>query len=491
MVAVIYPGGRSQGLASLAVHGLVRLFGEDEFVSCETIFFDGRARRPRSFETGRDARDFDLLVFTTAFEEQWVLIPHFLRRAGIPALAVQRDTSHPLVAVGGFAVRLNPAPVAPFTDMLIAGDAEEVIPSVLEVLHGRTSDERNDLLRTLGNERGVWTPSASRDSLNCPVYRGQRPVAQVMDGESSVFADMFLIETGRGCPVGCRFCAVAHARRPPAFFPVERILDGAGSAIAAGMRIGLVGASLSRHPRLVELMERLADAGADLSPASLDATVLASRAGEKIVRLLAGARQRTVTLAPECGTEPGRSQIGKPLKDDELECAVRRLAEAGVVHLKLYLMYGLPEEQGDDLQAAVELVARVRGWFLGPQRRRGRAGRLSVSANPFVPKPHTPLGPCAMPPLKELKKKRAFLQKKIRALGGTSFGGFSPRRAVLQCLLDRGGFGLSDLLDAAGGKWPPPAEFLERHTPDFPDLVYEPFEAEDKRAPLRVDISSA
>jgi radical SAM superfamily enzyme YgiQ (UPF0313 family) len=282
---------------------------------------------------------------------------------------------------------------------------------------------------------------------------------------------MYLVETGRGCPVGCRFCAVGHGRRPPLFFAADRILAAAQDGIRAGMRVGLVGASLGRHPELISLVQGLSAAGADLSPASLDAAVLASPAGEALLSHLAVSRQRTVTLAVESGSERLRRVINKPLSGEQLECAVKRLGESGILHLKVYLMYGLPTEQPEDLEQTVDLIRNMHEWLLASQRGRGRAGKLSLSANPFVPKPHTPLGNQAMPSVRKLKTIRAGLAGKIRKIGGVSFSGFSPRLAALQCLLDRATPDFADLLEATRGVWPPPREMLVRLVPNMPEVV--------------------
>jgi len=386
--ALIYPGPAAQGKASLAMAALEAQVVQDKAV-CERVFWDGSSGHAPAGESGRKLSDFDVLFFTTAFEEQWVLMPHLLAAAGIPARAEKRNATHPLIAAGGFAVRLNPGPIAPFTDMLIPGEAEPVLPEILEVIREGKGAPRAELLDQLAAIDGVGVRPGPQASIAARLYDGDCPVAQRKIERGSIFADMLLVETGRGCPVGCKFCAVAHSRRPPKFFSVESILEASREGLRPGHRVGLVGASLSRHPRLFELLDLLSAKGMDLSPASLDAAVLASRRGEKLVAQLAGAGQRTLTLAPECGGQKLRRQIGKTLTDDDLECAVSRLAEAGILHLKLYFMYGLPGEQPDDVEQIVKLAARARKWMYGPQRRRGRAGRLVISANPFVPKPHT------------------------------------------------------------------------------------------------------
>jgi len=458
-VAVVYPGPAREGMASLALHGIHQLVNRHPRALCERVFSEQAP--PRSVESRRLLSSFDLLAFTVAFEEQWALLPRMLKSAGIPPRFSDRNQSHPVVLVGGIAARLNPAPASRFADLAVGGDAECILPEVLERLEQGRGESREELLTGLSGIEGD------------PRYENSgAPVAQRIFDPPSSFNRMVLVETGRGCPAGCRFCAVAHARRPPVFFPAAEVLEAAREGVALGKRVGLVGASLSRHPDLLEMVEGLAGSGADFSPASLGVSVLAGPAGKRLLKHLASSQQRSVTLAPETGSRRLQKLIGKPLVEDAFEQAVSGLGEAGIVHLKLYFLYGLPGEEETDLADSVDLVARARKWLLSGQRSRGRTGRLTVSINPFVPKPHTPLGDEPMPRLIDLRKKRKLLCDGLRRLGGISVSGLSPRAAIWQCLLDRGDDKLCDLLERADGHWPPPAGLVDEVIPAWRELVF-------------------
>jgi radical SAM superfamily enzyme YgiQ (UPF0313 family) len=458
-VAVVYLGPAREGMASLALHKIHQLVNQHPRALCERVFLQGP--RPRSVESRRLLSSFDLLAFSVAFEEQWVLLPQMLKSAGIPPRHRDRNQSHPLVLVGGIAARLNPAPASQFADLVVGGDAECVLPEILERLEQGRGESREKLLAALSGFGGD------------PRYENSgAPVAQRIFDPPSSFNRMVLVETGRGCPAGCRFCAVAHARRPPVFFPAAAVLEAAREGVAVVKRVGLVGASLSRHPDLLEMVEGLAESGADFSPASLGVSVLAGPDGKRLLKHLEKSRQRTVTLAPETGSKRLQKLIGKPLVEDAFEQAVCGLGEAGVLHLKLYFLYGLPREEEPDLQDSIDLVARARKWLLSGQRSRGRTGRLTVSINPFVPKPHTPLGDEPMPKLAELRARRKMLSAGLRRLGGVSVSGLSPRAAIWQCLLDRGDQKLCDLLERADGRWPPPSSLVADVIPGWRELVF-------------------
>jgi radical SAM superfamily enzyme YgiQ (UPF0313 family) len=478
-IAIVYPGSMSEGVASLAIHGLGRLINKLPGVSAEHFFWSNQAnQQPSSLESKAKLSDFDLLAFSVSFEEQFVLIPHILSQAGIDPLWKNRHAANPIVLVGGVAARLNPRPILPFIDLLVVGDAEDTLPAILERLDQTRGQDREKVYQQLAELAGVGVRLGDDQQIEVCWAQNPKPVAQLGRRPESHFKDMYLLETGRGCPAGCRFCAVSYSRRPPLFFSVEQIVEAAQEGLELGLKIGLVGASLARHPQLLDIIDQLSSAGADFSPASLDARIIASPMGIDLVDFLAKSKQKTVTIAPESGSQRLRKLVNKPLDPAELECAVSRLGGAGIVHLKLYLMYGLPTEEQADLEETVELVSQVHHWFLGAQKSRGKAGRLVVSINPFVPKPHTPFGLEPMNSLAVLKKKKRYLDKNLKKIPNVDVSGFSPRLAMLQCLIDRGDESLSKVLLKSAGTWPPSTKLLHELLPNWKNLVSETWSPE-------------
>lgn len=484
-VAVVYPGPIGEGLGSLAVHGLLRKINAHPMAAAEPVFAANPNESSRSLTSGRPLSAFDLLLVSISFEQQWSTLPAMLVAAGLPALARARGAQDPLVVAGGVGVRLNPQPGLAFLDGIVPGDAECVLDEMIGRLFEARGDNRRALIEQLDAIDGV----ASHPSLKAPVvarlFDCGPPVAQLGACHNTPFAGMHLVETGRGCPAGCRFCALGFTRRPPVFYSIDQVLEAAGPGLARGERIGLVGASLGRHPQLAELTRRLSAAGADLSPASLDPAVLSSDAGRELIAAMARSGQRSITLAPEAGSDRLRRVINKPFALDAFIEAVRRLGEAGIVHLKLYAMYGLPHEREDDRRALVELIGSARQAMLAAHKKRGGTGRLSVSLNPFVPKPHTPFEGEPMAEQAVLRGLRDGVLSGLRKLGGVGVTGLSPRQALLQCLVDRSDERLAKVLVASQGRWPPPAGLLREHLPDAHALVHEAWPV-DRPAPWRV-----
>ncbi len=471
-VAVVYPGFKAEGMSSLAVHALVRLIGAHPGAVCEPIFaLEKEPCRLNRTKRRSISSSFDLLAFSVSFEEQWFWIPKILEGFGIPVHRQDRRESYPVVMVGGLAARLNPNPVWPFIDLVVPGEAEVVLHEILDVIEQGRGVERRDLLRQLGEIRGVTYTGGSSSKLEAVFDDGQTPVSQVMFDSESTFRNMFLIETGRGCPMGCRFCAVSFSRRPAVFFGLDKIMDAAREGIERKMKIGLVGASLSRHPQLMELIDAMSEVGADVSPASLHPGLLGTDVGKRLLDELSQSGQRSVTLAPETGSERLRLVINKPMYEEELHMAVCRLAQAGILHLKLYLMYGLPTEQPEDIRATIMLVSDVHRWMVDAQRSRAKVGRLSVSINPFVPKPHTPFENISMPALGELRKTRNSLIEGLKKNARVQISGISPKRAMFQWLLSRGGQEMSRLLENDVLSWPPPNDLVGRTLPEYLGLL--------------------
>jgi radical SAM superfamily enzyme YgiQ (UPF0313 family) len=100
------------------------------------------------------------------------------------------------------------------------------------------------------------------------------------------------------------------------------------------------------------------------------------------LKTLAEGGERTLTIAPETGSESLRRSLNKKISDEDIFCASRDALDAGLRNIKLYFMIGLPGEEEQDIRDTVSLVKRIGKLGYSP-----RSIRLSIT--PFVPKPHT------------------------------------------------------------------------------------------------------
>jgi radical SAM superfamily enzyme YgiQ (UPF0313 family) len=254
---------------------------------------------------------------------------------------------------------------------------------------------------------------------------------------------MFLVEAGRGCPQSCRFCLSREIYRPFRPRSAAALLATIRPALAVTPRVGLVGAALSDHPQLLEICETLVAEGAQVSTSSLRADKLQPR----LLELLAASGARSVTLAPEAGSEALRASLGKRITQEQILGAAEAAQAAGLHGLKLYFMVGLPEETAADRAAIGELVAEI--------RRRAPRLRLEVALSPLVPKPHTPWEGLTLPPVAERRARGREIQQALGRLGVRAALG-SARWALVQTALSRGGEEWGPPLVAAarrGGDW--------------------------------------
>jgi radical SAM superfamily enzyme YgiQ (UPF0313 family) len=201
-------------------------------------------------------------------------------------------------------------------------------------------------------------------------------------------------------------------------------------------------------PGIAELCEVVTERGGRPSPSSLKADVITQR----LARALGRSANHSVTIAPEAGSERMRRVINKNLTEPEILRAADWLVGAGVQAMKLYFMIGLPTETHDDVAAIAALTARIRERFQSA----GRVQRLTLSVNPFAPKPWTPLQWEGMEDMRSLKRKLEFLRRELAHLRNVTLDWESPREAYYATLLSRGDRRVARLLVAvheAGGDW--------------------------------------
>ena len=302
---------------------------------------------------------------------------------------------------------VNPEPLAPFADVVAAGEGEVLVPALVRGFAAAT--DRPDLLRRLAHERGMYVPSfyephyaadgtlagyrtdASVDPP-LPVRKAALKTTEAVDPPvtsiftpDTEFGSRFLVEVVRGCANLCRFCWAGYNYLPVRAFPTDRILQLAAAARTHANRVGLVSIALCDHPDIERILIRLNEMGYAISPASLRLDDLT----ESIVRLLRESGERTITIAPETGSDRLRRVINKTVTNDEILDRAELIFASGIENLKLYYMIGLPTETDEDLVAIRDLTLQMRDRMLKHARSRGQIGRIIGSVNPLIPKPGT------------------------------------------------------------------------------------------------------
>jgi radical SAM superfamily enzyme YgiQ (UPF0313 family) len=266
------------------------------------------------------------------------------------------------------------------------------------------------------------------------------------------FGSRFLVEVVRGCANLCRFCWAGYNYLPVRAFPAQRILDRAIAAKPYASRAGLVSIALCDHPEIEHILRSLKDMGYSISPASLRLDDLTPT----IVSLLKDSGERSLTIAPETGSDRLRRVINKTITNEEILDRAELIFSSGIESLKLYYMIGLPTEEDADLVAIRDLTLQLYEIMLKHARARGRIGRIVASVNPLVPKPGTAYQWLPMTRSDEIERRMQRLRQLVSGIDNVYFNIKSERHSYYQALLSLGDRRIApaiELAEANGGQW--------------------------------------
>lgn len=482
-VGLAFPNTYFVGMSNLGFQTVYRLFNDHPDTVCERVFLPPKQElaalvqqnaRLVTIESQTPLNDLDVLAFSVSFEWDYTNVLTMLRLAGLPLRAADRNHRHPLVVIGGAVTFVNPEPLALFADVIAAGEGEVLVPSLLAAVSEATS--RDDLLKKLATRRGFYIPSFYdvhyRDDGTIDAYvpkegTGAPPVVKkaALKTTDAVdppctsiftpdteFGSRFLIEVVRGCANLCRFCWAGYNYLPVRAFPADRILELAQAARAHSNRVGLVSIALCDHPEIERILTSLAAMGYSISPASLRLDDLTP----EIVGLLRQSGERTLTIAPETGSDRLRRVINKTVTNDEILEKAELIFSSGIENLKLYYMIGLPTETDEDLEAMRDQTIQLRDIMMKYARGRGQVGRIVGSVNPLVPKPGTSYQWLPMTDTREIERKMKRLHALVDNIEHVYFNIKSERHSYYQALMSLGDRRVAPAIEAAernGGQW--------------------------------------
>lgn len=463
-VALVYPNTYHQGMSNLGLQTVYQMLNSRDDTLCERFFLpdpeDLDEHRRTGFplvsvESQCPLDDFDLVAFSISFENDYLNLPILFELGRLPLWREDRGERHPLVICGGVCAFLNPEPLADIMDLFAVGEAEVILPPLLETLLDPDTNGRRELLSRLSQLSGLYQPGgytlryeesgelrAMTPCSDVPEHVQRKWQRNLDDSQSRTcvatpdteFGSMHLVEVSRGCPRACRFCAAGFIYRPFREHSPEHlrheILDGEQKV----GRVGLVAAAVSDYDDLADIGRAILEQGGGVSVSSVRIDAITSDQ----IAVLAEAGHKTLALAPEAGSQKMRDVINKGIDEAQILAAVKLLAEGGIPNLKLYFMIGLPTESDADIIAIADLTVKIRQVWEEIGKQRGRLGRLHLSVNPFVPKPWTPLQWAPMERRSSLEKKYRLLQKRLRPLPNVDLNFESLRHAEIQGLLARG-----------------------------------------------------
>ena len=481
--ALAYPNIYFVGMSNLGLQTMYRVINQRPDTVCERVFLPTAAEWRRyeagktpllSLETQRPLGNFDVIGFSVSYENDYLHLLQMLALARIPLLAAERDESYPLILVGGAVTYINPEPLADFVDLMVIGDGEETIHDYLDLLHDTLGQPRLEHLRQAADLAGLYIPRLhDQSTLSTPIPPrkitdlAQWPAYSSVLTNDTEFSDTLLVEITRGCPFKCRFCTVGYVypkfRQLPGALVLDLVAAQQQRDRAAGHppvgKVGLISSATGDYRDLAVVAQGLVELGVAIGISSLRM----DRMPEVLIDCMVRSGVRSCTVAPEAGSERLRQLIRKEMTEDVILAGAEMLLAKGMRDLKLYSMIGLPTETDEDLRELLALVGKIWDLMKKYGRARGALGTLTLSVNPFVPKPATPLQWCAMAPPRVIKAKLHTLRQAIRHESHIRLKHENLKHDYLEAILARGDRRLRDfLLETHGqhGDWPRAARRL-------------------------------
>jgi radical SAM family uncharacterized protein len=417
-----------------------------------------------SLETRRPIREADVVGFGLASEMNYTGLLTMLDLAGIPIRSGQRREADPIVIAGGHCT-CNPEPVAPFVDLFLLGEGEELLIDFLDCHRAHRTDGRAAILKAASEIPGVYCPAEFEVSCHpdgtisriSPARRIQRrkvddlesipyPTAPVVPF-TGIVHDRAPIEIQRGCTRSCRFCQAGMITRPTRERSKETILEIARQlAVNTGFEeISLLSLSAGDYSDARGLVKAMAEEFRDRNVAISMPSLRVDSFTVDLAKEIAQVRKTGFTFAPEAGSQRLRDVINKGVSNENLLKAVEGAFSEGWRTVKLYYMMGLPTETFDDLQEMADVVRKVAALGF---RYQGAKASVHVSVSSFVPKPHTPFQWFGQDSMETYAEKVRFLQEHIRGRG-LRLSWNDPEESLLEGALARGDRRLADVIERA------------------------------------------
>jgi len=404
---LVYPNRYQLGLSSYTIRLLYFLINSNKKIACERIFLPKITKFPaakdnssenqlRSLENRVLPIDFDILGFSLHFENDFKNVLWILEKSGIPINYEERRESlinkkhdYPLVIAGGPAVTSNPLPLSKIFDIFFLGDSEpNIIKFCINYIKYKLENfEFPQFLDEVKKIEGIFIPSINNVTKRAVLNNlddSPIPVFQLLSKtihQKKVFEENFLLEVNRGCPYQCKFCISSFHNFPFRNRSFESIVNAIEEGITNSKfeKISLIGSCVSSHPKFYEICRYILDKRLKFSVPSIRLDHLTP----KIIKILEEGEIKTITIAPETGSESLRYELGKKIPDEKIFEVLKLLKHSKIKNVKFYFLVGLPDENKEDIDNIINLLRKIDEFGF-------EKGALRINVNPFVPKFNTP-----------------------------------------------------------------------------------------------------
>jgi len=494
-MAIIFPDTYEIGMSHVGVRIIYHLINARDNMCCERAFHPWvdlevllrkRDEPLRTLETSTPLREIPLLGFSLAYEMLYANVLNILDMSKIPLESEDREEEDPIIMAGG-PCAYNPEPMAPYVDIFLIGEAEEVICKIVEIANDK-SISRKERILAIGHLDGCYNPSDTKITTDADTGRvadiefisepEKKAVEKVFAKDlnnawfpcnpivpnAEIIHDRANLEIHRGCVHGCRFCQAGYIYRPLRIRSTEKLVEMADEILSSTgyEELGLVSLNSVDHPDIVGLSTTL-DKDLHSKRISLGFPSLRMDAiSSELVSVLGHTKKNNITLAPEAGSQRMRDLINKNLTEEQILHSVKTFTEGGWQKMKLYFMIGLPEETDEDIFAIADLVKKIVGTGRQGKKdaetgklQRNRPFKVTVSVSSFIAKSHTPFQWEKMADIETLKGRMKILLNELSKNKAVSIKWRDFDLGLIEGLLARGDRRLAPVIKQvweAGGR---------------------------------------
>jgi len=470
---LIYPNNYKLGMSSYSIRLLYHIINSTENYVCERIFLPENIQFPaskdfspinnlRSIENKILPKDFDILGFSAHYENDYKNILWILEKSEIPLESEKRhgensrnSEEYPLIIGGGPAITSNPLPLSNIFDLFFIGDAEPNLNAFFDVYLEYKSKISNfeEFLNKVKTIEGIYVPILNNETKRvvlADLNKSPTPTYQLLskrESDKKIFEENYFVEVNRGCPFQCKFCISSFHNYPFRNKSYDEIIK----AIEVGLKysdfekISFIGSCVSSHPKFSEICEYVLDTGKTFSIPSIRVEHITP----KIIQLLERSNVKTITIAPETGTESLRFDLGKKITNDKILEVLSLIKESKIKNAKFYFLIGLPHESDEDIEEIIKLFQLI-------EKIGFKHNELRVNVNPFIPKLNTPYENQCQSYLTEnlsnFKLKFTTLKRELNKVSSIKIKFKDPKRIInnarLQTLFSLGDRSINKLLIA-------------------------------------------